>query len=230
MYLTKIISKILYRLGTNCFDISRKMYQPPQSLQQQRVQSWFQSEGDKTLRLNYDLNASSLVLDLGGHTGQWASDIFSMYCCTIHIFEPVIEFASDIKQRFVKNKKIFVHNFGLSNENKMVKILIDGTSSSVYKEGEDFGSGRLVKAINFLQDNHIEKIDLMKINIEGGEYDLLEHLIDSAYVKYIKNIQVQFHDFVPNAEQRMLMIQKELEKTHTLAYQYLFVWENWRLK
>ena len=112
----------------------------------------------------------------------------------------------------------------------MVKIFIDGSSSSMYREGEDFGSGRLVKAINFLQDSHIEKIDLMKINIEGGEYDLLEHLIDFGYVKYIKNIQVQFHDLLPNAEQRMLMIQRELEKTHNLTYQYLFVWENWRLK
>lgn len=230
MYLKRLISKILLRLGTNCIDISRKIYQPPQSTQQQRLQGWFQTEGDKTLRLNYDLHASSLVLDLGGHTGQWASDIFSKYCCTIHIFEPVIEFATDIKQRFVKNNKIFVHNFGLSNENKMVKIFIDGSSSSMYREGEDFGSGRLVKAINFLQDSHIEKIDLMKINIEGGEYDLLEHLIDFGYVKYIKNIQVQFHDLLPNAEQRMLMIQRELEKTHNLTYQYLFVWENWRLK
>jgi FkbM family methyltransferase len=230
MYLMRLISKILYRLGTNCFDISRKIYQPPQSPQQQRVQGWFQTEGDKTLRLNYDLNASSLVLDLGGHTGQWASDIFSMYCCTIHIFEPLIEFASDIKQRFLKNEKIFVHNFGLSNEDKMVKISINGTSSSIYKEGEDVGSGRLVKAISFLQDNHIEKIDLMKINIEGAEYDLLEHLIDAGLISNINNIQVQFHDFVSNAEQRMIMLQKKLKNTHSLTYQYPFVWENWRVK
>ena len=227
MYLIKLMSNILKRLGTSCFEIFRKIYQSPQ---QQRVKSWFQVQGDKTLRINYDLDANSLVFDLGGYEGQWASDIFSKYCCTIHIFEPVSEFSSKIKQRFYKNAKIFVHNFGLSNEDKIIDISINGTSSSIYKNGRNVKSGRVIKAIDFIHENNIEAIDLMKINIEGGEYDLLEHLIDSEYVKYIKNIQIQFHDFVPNAEQRMLMIQKELEKTHNLTYQYLFVWENWRLK
>jgi len=70
----------------------------------------------------------------------------------------------------------------------------------------------------------------MKINIEGSEYDLLEHLLETNYVKIIKNIQVQFHDFVPNAEKRMKRIQEKLQKTHYLTYQYPFVWENWRIK
>ena len=71
-------------------------------------------------------------------------------------------------------------------------------------------------------------IDLMKINIEGAEYDLLEHLIENKFVENIKDIQVQFHDFVPNAEARMKNIQAGLSKTHYLTYQYPFVWENWR--
>ena len=77
---------------------------------------------------------------------------------------------------------------------------------------------------------NIERIDLMKINIEGGEYDLLEHLIKTGWIDKIINIQVQFHDFVENAEARMLAIQNDLAKTHELTYQYKFVWENWRLK
>lgn len=227
MYLIKLMSNILNRLGTRCFEISRKIYQSPQ---QRRVKSWFQVQGDKTLRINYDLDANSLVFDLGGYEGQWASDIFSMYCCTIHIFEPVSEFSSEIQRRFYKNEKIFVHNFGLSNEDKIVDIAVNGNSSSICKKGKNVKSGRIIKAIDFIRENNIEKIDLMKINIEGGEYDLLEHLIASEYVKYIKNIQVQFHDFVPNAEQKMLTIQKKLSITHVLTYQYLFVWENWRLR
>ena len=69
----------------------------------------------------------------------------------------------------------------------------------------------------------------MKINIEGGEYELLEHLIEEKLMADIANIQVQFHDFIPGAQARMEAIQQELKKTHSLTYQYLFVWENWRL-
>ncbi len=215
------------RLGHVCIRTSKKLCHSPQ---RQRVSHWFEDQGDKTLRLNYDLDANSLVFDLGGYEGQWVSDIFSMYCCTIHVFEPVIEFADKIEKRFARNDKIFIHRFGLSSENRIVQISVNGTSSSIYKQGNDVRDASLVRAADFIQENHIKQIDLMKINIEGGEYDLLEHLIECGILKNIQNIQVQFHNFVPNAEERMIQIQKRLESTHFLTYQYPFVWENWRRK
>lgn len=78
--------------------------------------------------------------------------------------------------------------------------------------------------------NNIKHIDLIKINIEGGEYDLLEHLLDANFVEQIENLQIQFHDFVENASARMKKIQNRLEKTHYLTYHYPFVWDNWTLK
>jgi hypothetical protein len=58
----------------------------------------------------------------------------------------------------------------------------------------------------------------------------LEHLIETEWIKKIKNIQIQFHDFVPHAEKHMKAIQEQLKKTHFLTYQYPWVWENWELK
>jgi hypothetical protein len=59
---------------------------------------------------------------------------------------------------------------------------------------------------------------------------LLEFIIENNLVDKIENIQVQFHDFVGNAEARMKNIQEKLSLTHTITYQYKFVWENWKLK
>ncbi len=227
MILRKLLAGAIHRLGTYCHHLSGKIYRSPQ---QRMVNQWSEDRGDETLRLNYDLDENSMVFDLGGYEGQWASDIFSRYCSTIHIFEPVLEFAKRTEQEFRGNKKIFVHNFGLANKNRAAKISVNGTSSSLYKQGNEVTPGRFVKAIEFMHENKIKKIDLAKINIEGGEYDLLEHLIETGFIGNITNIQVQFHDFVPNAQQRMAMIQNNLQKTHSLTYQYLFVWENWRLK
>jgi len=226
-YPVKLLSKALERLGRVFLNFSKQLHQSPQ---EKRVLPWIKDEGDKTFRLNYDLDENSLVFDLGGYEGQWASDIFSRYCCTIHVFEPVSEFADKIKARFAGNKRIMVHQFGLSNENRAVLLSVNKTSSSLYKQRGELKEVRLVKAVDFIQENHIQKIDLMKINIEGAEYDFLEHLLDAGLISNINNIQVQFHDFVSNAEQRMIMIQKKLAKTHSLTYQYPFVWENWRVK
>ena len=74
--------------------------------------------------------------------------------------------------------------------------------------------------------NHYDK-DLIKINIVGGEYEVLEILLKNNMISIFKNIQVQFHDFiVDNAKERMNAIQKKLALTHVLTFQYEFVWEN----
>jgi len=207
--------------------IAMWVHKPPQ---RKRVVPWFANNGDKTLRLDYDLNENAIVFDLGGYEGQWSSDIFNMYGCWIHVFEPVDEFAQNIARRFAQNRKLVVHPFGLAEENRMIKLGLDQNGSSIFKPGTRLVNARLVRAIDFMQAYNISMIDLMKINIEGGEYDLLEHLIESGYVLRIKNIQVQFHDFVNGAEDRMRRIQAALAQTHYLTYQFLFVWENWHIK
>ena len=221
------VRQIFEKIGTTFISIGRYVYK---SEQEKRVVQWFKDQGDKTHRLIYDLNENSIVFDLGGYEGQWASDIFSMYQSNVYIFEPVNEFAEKIKKRFSKNSKISTYDFGLSRETKRMTISINGDASSLFKEGKENAEIKLVKAIEFFNKNNINGIDLMKINIEGGEYDLLEHLIETGYIKNIKSIQVQFHDFFPNVEQRMLKIQNDLKKTHTLTYQYPFVWENWKIE
>jgi len=200
------------------------------SEQEKRVIPWFRDYGDKTLRLDYDLDENSVVFDLGGYEGQWASDIYSKYCCRIFIFEPVPEFAKNIEQRFLKNPKISVQRFGLSGETCKENLNVSADGSSVFKQSSNSVEITLLKATNFFKENNIHHIDLMKINIEGGEYSLLEHLIETCFVNQIDNIQVQFHDFVPNAEKRMMEIQHKIATTHNLTYQYKFVWENWKIK
>lgn len=232
----KILSRLTARSGSVLISFSRRLHQFPRQSsglkreQQERFDKWFRDRGDKTLRLNYDLDENSVVFDLGGYEGQWTSDIFSKYCCWIHVFEPVDDFAEQIAERFRRNQKIRVHNYGLSDENKTVRLALGQDGSSAFKDGAEVTEIKLVRALDFFAGHNISQIDLMKINIEGGEYELLEHLIKSGFIKKVSNVQVQFHDFVPDAERKMRRIQEELEKTHSLTYQYLFVWENWALK
>jgi len=192
---------------------------------------WFADGGDKTLRLFYDrLNQNALVYDVGGYEGQWASDMYSIYRCHIHVFEPVPSFAENMRKRFVQNSDIVVHDFALSDVTRLSEMKVDKNRSSFFQPGDGLIEVRSICAGDFLRKQDITFIDLMKVNIEGSEYDLLEHLIDTGWVNKIGNIQIQFHPFVQNAQRRMRDIQQKLQITHELSYQYLFVWENWRLK
>lgn len=194
-----------------------------------QIQAWFRDNGDKTHRLSYDLTPDSVVFDLGGYEGQWASDIFAMYCCLVHVFEPVPEFAEKIRLRFARNPKIQVHDFGLASVTESRNIAVHEDASSLFSEHPNTAI-RLVKASDFLAEQQIQSIDLMKINIEGGEYGLLDHLLDTNLILRVNDIQVQFHSFVPDSRAKMENIQARLAKTHNLTYQYEFVWENWHRK
>ena len=226
MPLRRLTGSLLARLGKKCNKLSTRVYRTPE---QQRAAAWFRDRGDQTMRLDYDLNEESIVFDLGGFEGQWASDIAAKYACTIHIFEPVPDFAQRAFAAVLAAIAASLFTKRASPPKPgAAEISFAGDCSSVYKAAGKTCPIEMIAAADFLLQHGISRIDLMKINIEGGEYDLLEHLIATGWVSSIRDIQVQFHDFVPNAAARMKSIQDSLALTHSLTYQYPFVWENWR--
>lgn len=200
---------------------------------EKRTAKWLADNGNETLFVTFpDLTRDSLVFDLGGFKGQWASDIFARYLCRIHVFEPVPEFAARIRERFRNNPAIQVHEFGLAGRTREEALFVDADGSSLFRpeSGKRSIPIRLVRARDFIESEGIGTVDLMKINIEGGEYELLEHLLDEGVVPRIRNITIQFHNYVEHAGERMEAIQRRLAATHELTYQYRFVFENWRLR
>ncbi|MFQ5545396.1 MAG: FkbM family methyltransferase [Acidiferrobacterales bacterium] len=187
-------------------------------------------KGDVTYRLDYSLNENSLVIDLGGYEGQWASDVYGRFRCKVLVFEPVLSYARNVRQRFMYNPNIQVFDHALADHDGVERLFVRGGGTSVYRRA---GNGEIVEARfveigQFFAENNIANVDLIKINIEGSEYRLLEHLIKKDMVKFFGNLQIQFHEYVPNAGQRMLDIQNSLRKTHDLTWQFRFVWENWK--
>jgi len=191
---------------------------------------WRLARGDNTLRLNYELRVDSLVFDVGGYRGDWSELISRKYNCSIHIFEPVRAYSSRLRERFKDNPKLFIHQFGLSDRNYTGRISIMEDASSLFRSAGICEEIQLVKFSDFVKSNQISHIHLMKINIEGGEYELLEHMIESGFIRDVDDIQVQFHDFVPSARKRMNDIRNGISVTHSPSYSFDFIWENWRRK
>jgi FkbM family methyltransferase len=192
------------------------------------VSRYYADGGDTRFRFDYDLTPDSIVLDLGGYEGQWASDLYARRRCLIHVFEPVSRFAADIRERFRDNPDITVHAFALGNGDRTETIHLRGASSSLYKGRAEAEEIRFVDVAAWLESAGIGPVALMKINIEGGEYELLERMIEADLAPRVRDIQVQFHNFAPDAPDRMAAIQQALARTHEPTYQYRFVWENWR--
>lgn len=214
--MSNFLTKVRQKLAPTPFDLM--------------VRKFYAEGGEATLRYEYDLSPSSIVLDLGGYKGDWAAKIWASYQCRVEVFEPVPSFADAIRNRFSEIPQITVHCLGLGAEASTETIWVEGEASSSFKADSGKGSVniQIVDIVDWLSEAGIEQIDLIKINIEGAEYSLLERMIAADLHTKCKDIQVQFHNFFPDAEERMLKIGASLSKTHHLTYDYKFVWQNWR--
>ena len=192
------------------------------------MRRWKSDQGDQKLRIDYELNSDSIVMDLGGYRGEWADEIHSRYGCTVHVFEPVSSFADGIAARFEGNPSIHVHCCGLGSHTRTERIGLSADASSMFHNDGAIETIALVDAAEWFHERRIQNVDLMKINIEGGEYELLERLLDSGLASQVNNLQVQFHRIATDSEARMNSILERLQATHQPTYQYHFVWENWQ--
>jgi len=196
-----------------------------------RVMKFNMAGGNDLLFRGHDLTPDSNVYDIGGFRGDWAAEIFLRYSPYITIFEPVPTFADQIAKRFADNAKISVNPFGLGGQDQTATLYSHDDRSSIYQQEGDPVQVRIRRISDYLRETRKKDVvDLMKINIEGAEYELLEDLIESDLISTVRMVQVQFHDFVDGADKRMHAIQNLLTETHELSLQHTFVWENWKIR
>jgi FkbM family methyltransferase len=194
------------------------------------VERWYKNGAENTLRFHYPLTGESIVFDVGGYRGKFTREIVSRYDAHVYVFEPIPEFHDELVKEFHTNPKVKICGYGLSRADSISQMMFSEEGSTVYMTGGMQIAVRLRDIWTVIQELGIIRIDLIKINIEGGEYVLLHRMLETGLVPICQDIQVQFHRFYPGSKRLRSEIRGALEKTHFLTYDYPFVWENWRKK
>lgn len=192
--------------------------------QEHWLNTFFQSGGDDIL-YNLDLSDTSVVFDMGSYEGEYYSKIYNKYQSIIHTFEPVTEFAKNLPIV----PKLHVNTFALGINDGTFEISLNGNSSSAFTSGTKTTCIKK-KFIDYINEHNIDHIDLMKINIEGGEYELLNSIIQSNWMHKIDNYLIQFHYLVNDSIRERQKIIDKLKETHNPTFYYPFVWEYWTKK
>jgi FkbM family methyltransferase len=229
----RAIHKFLLRTSFTSKQIAKKFVVVPDKKDwSYGIHQWHSKPEHKKLRYHFPLNHQSVVFDFGGYDGQYTSDLYGMYGATTYIFEPLPAYFKKIQDRFRNNPDIIPFPYGLASANRTELMNIAGDATSFLTKTSAVTSEpvsiELRDAAEFFEQYQINNIDMVKINIEGGEYELLEYLIAKGLIGKFDNILVQFHHFVDNPEQRMAAIHENLKKTHHLTFQFPFAWENWK--
>ncbi|MBB4018560.1 FkbM family methyltransferase [Chelatococcus caeni] len=205
-------------------DFARKM----RDIHYRSHQAWLRDEPEERIRYAYKLNATSHVLDVGGFRGDFAARLIGDFGANVTVFEPIPQFADIIRSRFSGDPRVNVIEAALAERDGEAKFSIDDDASGAFVcEPGALVDVRLIDAARYLDESPTREFDLAKLNIEGGEYALLERLVATGHIKRIKDLQIQFHLNVPNARRRYRSLARELRRTHRLAWRYPFVWEGW---
>ena len=191
---------------------------------------WLADNGEAMRTSFTKLGPESTVFDIGGFTGGWADAIHARYGCTVHVFEPHPRFAAELERKYSGNDKIYVHAFALGSETGKLALSDDGDASSALSGAGANLTGDVIAVSQFMADFTPATIDLAKINIEGGEYDLLPALARAGQLQRFAMLQIQFHMFEKHQMAERDAIREELRKSHQCDWSYDFVWEQWTRK
>lgn len=183
------------------------------------------------------LDHESTVIDLGGFNGDWFKAMSLKYGSRFFVFEPISDFNDRCRRAVVSlpqpnRERIQLSMYAVGGQTREERWHIKGDMTGHFNKENEETDRVIIIDVNKLLDTLPlpPVIDLIKINIEGMEFEVLEALIESGRITRFKNIQVQPHAVFPRASERWAFIDSELQKTHELKYHKEWVWSGYTLR
>ena len=145
---------------------------------------------------------SAMILDVGAHRGEYADAAACLLGkkAVIHCFEPCQDAFDLLSARFNSRPGIHCHQTALgASETTGLLIAAAGESTTGYLQTSSVNAGdtggaqvRVVRLDQFCEAHQIDLIDLLKLDVEGGEYDVLKGAGAMLSEGRIRLIQFEF--------------------------------------
>ena len=174
------------------------------------------ANGYEKFRYEYDLTPDDLVVDLGAFDGAWAQKIHDKYGCQVIAAEP----NNTANWLTHTNWATLINKAASTND---IPLKFGGNSYYL----THFEPGEQVFECFDVLDLFYQQIGLMKINIEGMEWAVMQRILDHKVAHYVKHFQIQFHKLSHLSDIAYRDIENRLSETHTRQWQVPFVWESW---
>ena len=143
----------------------------------------------------FNVEENDIVLDLGASIGPFGYVIKDNNIKHLYSFEP----STGLLPTLVKNTEslpITILPYAIGSENKMEII----NTSDVYHSELSFMP--VLKFKNFIEDFKIEKIDFLKTDCEGGEYDVFNDENFDWITKNVNKIVGEWHLNTPEKKEK----------------------------
>jgi FkbM family methyltransferase len=159
------------------------------------------------------LGSDSVVFDFGANHGDFSHGLISRFGCRIYAAEPLASLRESIKASDRLN--LMPVAIGATNGTARLHVFPTRCASLLDARAQDidpqFEEVEVVDLKTFFARARVDKVDLMKVDIEGAEVDMFESALDDD-LKRAGQITVEFHDFIyPQLHGRVEAIKRRLE-------------------
>ena len=161
---------------------------------------------------NLEIN---IFFDVGAHMGLYTDLVNKIYPnCKSFLFEPQSTIFNKVKEKYSSNNNVQVFNKAISDTEKKQNLYLnmhdltstlstfDEQSSYLNFKAKLYGTDiknmsygtELVQTITldkFMLEHNVDKIDLIKIDTEGHEFNVLKGLKNQ--IENVENILIEFH-------------------------------------
>jgi FkbM family methyltransferase len=160
------------------------------------------------------------VVDIGAHIG-----IFSIFAATkakngrVYSYEPLLENFKFLERNILINslKNISIFNLGVAGRKMERKFFINPVGGSLIGNSNlNFRRIQCITLEDIFNDNKLEKINFLKIDCEGAEYEILFNTPKEIFEK-IDRISMEYHSDSQNLNTKL---KEFLEK---MGFKVIFV-------
>jgi FkbM family methyltransferase len=180
------------------------------------------SNGELALLRKLSRFNPQVIIDGGANTGNYSMQAAALTgCCGIYAFEPVKETFRLMHSTVKDHSCIIPVNKGLFSENctREINLFPSHTHSSLFDiKGLPYNAVRkteieLIRGDDFLKEKGITSVDLLKLDLEGAEYEALvgfRHALEQGRIRMVqfefgyinittKKLLIDFYHFFESA-------------------------------
>ncbi len=114
------------------------------------------------------MNDIKVIIDIGAKDTNYPIEYPEAFC---HLFEPHPTYAQTLRERF-SNWPVKINEYGIGDKEAL--LLYDPYTESFIEGGTKDFDIRIRKLDNYLEENLINQIDILKVDTEGMDYIILK--------------------------------------------------------
>lgn len=171
-----------------------------------------------------NISKGDIVVDIGASLGFFSLYAYYQGCKISYSFEPIKKLYDAISKQLKNISTLDLENKAVDNFTGKAKIYIpkqESIGSSLYDPSKKYNKPQtteicdVISFMEMVKEKKIEKIDFLKLDCEGSEYNIIEAIPDEYLKNNIRKIAIEFHN---NSGQ----LKKTLDRLESLGFEFDF--------